>query len=58
MTAPPRRPKPSELAVRCPWCNAPPGDRCTSPRGRQLPDSHPSRTAQTTTTAAQENAAP
>jgi hypothetical protein len=38
-----RRPKPPELAHRCPWCNAPPGERCTGRRGRQLPDSHPSR---------------
>jgi len=25
-----------EWAIRCPWCNAPPGNRCTSPRGRKL----------------------
>lgn len=25
-----------EWAIRCPWCNAPPGNRCTSPRGRRL----------------------
>jgi hypothetical protein len=22
--------------VRCPWCGAQPGDRCTTPRGRKL----------------------
>jgi hypothetical protein len=26
----------AEHAIRCPWCNAPPGTRCTSPRGRKL----------------------
>lgn len=26
-----------EHAIRCPWCNAPPGQRCTSAgRGRRL----------------------
>jgi len=25
-----------EWAIRCPWCQAPPGQRCTSPRGRKL----------------------
>jgi hypothetical protein len=25
-----------EWSVRCPWCQAPPGSRCTSPRGRKL----------------------
>lgn len=25
-----------EHAVRCPWCGAPPGTRCTTPRGRKL----------------------
>lgn len=28
---------PPEWSVRCPWCHAPPGQRCTSPRGRRLP---------------------
>jgi hypothetical protein len=43
--------KPAEHAVRCPWCNAPPGNRCTSPRGRKLAiASHDART--TTWTAA------
>ena len=38
MTAPP------EWSIRCPWCGAPPGQRCTSPRGRRLPiDSHDAR---------------
>lgn len=27
---------PPEWQVRCPWCQAPPGQRCTSPRGRRL----------------------
>jgi hypothetical protein len=25
-----------EHAIRCPWCRAAPGNRCTSPRGRRL----------------------
>lgn len=25
-----------EHTVRCPWCGAPPGTRCTTPRGRKL----------------------
>lgn len=34
-----------EWAIRCPWCGAPPGTRCTSPRGRRLPiTSHDART--------------
>jgi hypothetical protein len=34
-----------EWAVRCPWCHAPPGTRCTSPRGRRLAiASHDART--------------
>jgi hypothetical protein len=45
--------KPPEWAIRCPWCNTPAGQRCTSPRGRKLPiDSHDARittwTAKTT----------
>ena len=44
---------PPEWATRCPWCNAPPGQRCTSPRGRRLViESHDARieahTTQTT----------
>ena len=36
--------KPPEWSIRCPWCNAPAGSRCTSPRGRRLPiDSHDAR---------------
>jgi hypothetical protein len=36
--------KPPEWATRCPWCNAPPGQRCTSPRGRRLViESHDAR---------------
>ena len=27
---------PPEHAVRCPWCLAPAGQRCTTPRGRKL----------------------
>jgi hypothetical protein len=26
-----------EHAIRCPWCQAAPGTRCTTPRGRRLP---------------------
>ncbi|MEU8968096.1 hypothetical protein AB0D11_02275 [Streptomyces monashensis] len=26
-----------EHAIRCPWCHATPGNRCTSPRGRRIP---------------------
>lgn len=25
-----------EHTIRCPWCGAPPGTRCTTPRGRKL----------------------
>lgn len=28
--------KPPEWAIRCPWCHAPAGQRCTTPRGRKL----------------------
>lgn len=35
--------RPAELARACPRCKARPGVRCTSPRGRQLRDCHPSR---------------
>ena len=35
---------PPEWATRCPWCNAAPGQRCTSPRGRRLViESHDAR---------------
>ena len=35
---------PPEWAIRCPWCGASPGARCTSPRGRRIPiDSHDAR---------------
>lgn len=27
---------PPAWAIRCPWCNAAPGNRCASPRGRRL----------------------
>lgn len=45
-----------EWSVRCPWCSARPGTRCTSPRGRKLAiPSHDARltayAARTTTTA-------
>ncbi|MFI7315180.1 zinc finger domain-containing protein [Streptomyces hygroscopicus] len=33
MTEQPAHP---EHAIRCPWCHAPPGTRCTTPRGRKL----------------------
>lgn len=29
-------PRPSELAVACPHCKAPPGARCTTRRGKPL----------------------
>ncbi|MGJ5735193.1 hypothetical protein [Streptomyces caniscabiei] len=36
--------KPAEWSIRCPWCQAAPGNRCTSPRGRRLAvDSHDAR---------------
>lgn len=36
--------KPPEWTIRCPWCNAPAGNRCTTPRGRRLPiNSHDAR---------------
>jgi hypothetical protein len=35
---------PPAWSIRCPWCQAPPGQRCTSPRGRKLAiDSHDAR---------------
>ncbi|MBH1939245.1 hypothetical protein I5Q34_34160 [Streptomyces sp. AV19] len=41
MTGPPLHP---EHAIRCPWCGAQPGQRCTSPRGRRIPvPSHEAR---------------
>jgi hypothetical protein len=42
--------KPPEWQIRCPWCNAPTGQRCTSPRGRRIAiQSHDARiTAHTT----------
>jgi len=37
--------KPPEWAIRCPWCQAAPGNRCTSPRGRRLHiETHDART--------------
>lgn len=44
--------KPPAWSIRCPWCQAAPGVRCTSPRGRRLAvESHDARlqahTAQT-----------
>jgi hypothetical protein len=36
---------PPAWSIRCPWCQAPPGQRCTSPRGRKLAiDTHDART--------------
>jgi hypothetical protein len=51
--------KPPEWAIRCPWCNAAPGNRCTSPRGRKLAiETHDARTtAHTALTARTENRA-
>ncbi|MGW1840805.1 zinc finger domain-containing protein [Streptomyces sp. NPDC002067] len=45
-----RRTRPAALTAPCPYCQAAPGARCTSPRGRTLTTPHPSRT-----TAAKEN---
>lgn len=33
MTGQPTHP---EHAIRCPWCHAPAGQRCTTPRGKRL----------------------
>lgn len=42
--------RPPEHAIRCPWCHAPAGARCTSPRGRRLAiQSHDARTTTWTT---------
>ncbi|MGA5635031.1 zinc finger domain-containing protein [Streptomyces lydicamycinicus] len=38
-----RRGRSAELAAACPRCHAQPGARCTSPRGRNLTQPHPSR---------------
>ena len=47
---------PPEWAVRCPWCHARPGQRCTSPRGRRLTVlSHDARTTAWNTQAAKED---
>lgn len=36
--------QPPEWNIRCPWCQAAPGTRCTSPRGRRLDiESHDAR---------------
>lgn len=43
--------KPAEWQIRCPWCGAPTGARCTTPRGRHL--SIPSHDARITAHAAQ-----
>jgi len=36
-------PRNPALAVPCPWCQAPPRQPCTSPRGRVLKAPHPAR---------------
>lgn len=36
MTTRAPRPVHPEHAIRCPWCQAPPRTRCTTPRGRPL----------------------
>lgn len=43
--------KPPEWSIRCPWCKAPPGRRCTTAaRGRRLTaDSHDIRITTWTT---------
>ncbi|MFB7461247.1 hypothetical protein [Streptomyces sp. NPDC056188] len=39
-----------EWAIRCPWCHAPPGTRCTTPTGRPITiPSHDTRTTAWTT---------
>ena len=44
-----------EHAIRCPWCNAPAGTRCTTTRGRKLAiPSHDARTTAWTTQAEQQ----
>jgi hypothetical protein len=41
---------PPAWSIRCPWCHAPPGQRCTSPRGRRIAiTSHDARTTAWTT---------
>lgn len=48
--------KPPEWSIRCPWCHAAPGTRCTSPRGRRLDiDSHDARINAHTRTTAKED---
>ncbi|WP_455678677.1 zinc finger domain-containing protein [Streptomyces antibioticus] len=49
--------RPPEWSVRCPWCNAAPGQRCTSrARGRRLTGSHDARhQAHTSQTATEED---
>jgi hypothetical protein len=47
--------KPPEWSIRCPWCGAPAGLRCTSPRGRRLAvASHDARIQAHTATARQQ----
>lgn len=36
MTGRPAYPAYPAHTVRCPWCHAPVGQRCTTPRGRKL----------------------
>lgn len=45
---------PPEWRISCPWCHAPPGRRCTSPKGRRIQiQSHDARiTAHTAQTGA------
>jgi hypothetical protein len=33
-----RADNPPEWQIPCPWCEAPPDVRCTTPRGRRLPN--------------------
>ena len=42
-----------EWAIRCPWCHASPGTRCTTPTGRRI--AIPSHDARITTWTAQTN---
>ncbi|WP_165854448.1 hypothetical protein [Streptomyces sp. V2] len=53
------RVQPPEWSVACPWCHAPPGTRCTSPRGRRISvDSHDARLAAWTTASDQQTGEP
>lgn len=46
-----RRGRTPSLNSPCPYCQARPGARCTTPSGRRFTTPHPSRTALTSRTA-------